>query len=125
MSLNNENNPNEMRIALGVISSDTQFELKRLDKAIKILDVQVLDPTGVAADGTNHVGIQLRRDAVIIAEHSTDSAKEGALVAGVWKRMPEEGLDVDKGANLNLLVDIGGSGALTAGSVAVIRYVEK
>ncbi len=124
MSLNSENNPMEMRVPLGAISSDTQLELKEITKKLKILDLKVIDPTGVAADATNHVAIQLRRDAVILAEHSTDSAKEGALVAGVWATAPETDIhDVLKSANLNILVDIGGTGALNAGSVAVVRYI--
>ncbi len=103
MSLNNENNPNEMRIPLGAITADTTFELKRLDKKIKVLDVQVLDPTGIVENATNFVKVQLRRDAVVIAEHSTElTVGEGSLAAGVWAKMPEIDLEVLKGEDLKL-----------------------
>jgi len=124
MSLNNENNPNEMRVPLGAISANTAFELKRLDKRIRVLDVQVLDPTGAAEDAANYVKVQLLRDAVVIAEHSTQTGNEGALAAGVWSKMPEQDVDVLKGADLSLNVNVAGTGVLNAGSVAVVRYME-
>ena len=125
MSINNENNPMEMRVPLGVVSADTLFQLKEISKKLKILDFKILDPTGVAEDVTNFVKFQLRRDAVVIAEHSTETGNEGALAAGVWATAPETDIhDVLKGADLNINVDIEGTGATTAGAVAVVRYIE-
>ena len=125
MGLNNENNPYDIRVPLGVVSADTTFEVKDITKKLKIIDFKILDPTGVAEDGTNFVKVQLRRDAVVIAEHSTETGNEGALAAGVWSTAPEKDIhDVLKSAKLNVNVDVEGTGALTAGSVAVIRLIE-
>ena len=124
MSLSNENNPNEMRIPLGAISADTQFELKRLSKRIKLLDMKIIDPVGVGEDATNYVRIQLRRGAALVAEFSTETGNEGALAAGVWGEAPEKDVEIARDENLNLLVDVNGTGAMNAGSVAVVRYME-
>lgn len=125
MSLNNENNPMEMRIPLGAVAADAQFELKEISKKLKILDFKVLDPTGEAEHASNYVEIKLRRDAVDLAVVSTETGNGGGLAAGVWQAAPESDIhDVLSGANLNILVDITGTGALNAGAVAVVRYVE-
>lgn len=122
MSLNNENNPNEMRIAVGAITSDTVFELMRLDKKIKIIDVQLLDPTGETEDGTNFIEVELLRDAVIIAAYSTEDTAEGTLAAGVWTKFPETNIIVENDADLILNLDVNGTGNLNAGAVVVIKY---
>ena len=126
MSLSNENNVYDIRVPLGVVSADTTFEVKDITKKLKIIDFKVIDPTGVAEDGTNFVKVQLRRAAVVIAEHSTETTVgEGSLAAGVWATAPEKDIhDVLKGAKLDVNVDISGTGALTAGSVAMIRLIE-
>jgi len=125
MSLNNENNPMEMRVALGAVTADTQFELKRITKKMKILSLSVIDPTGEAEDAVNYVEVKLLRDAAVLANVSTETGEGGGLAAGVWQDAPETDIhDVLKDADLALLVDISGTGALNAGAVALVRYVE-
>lgn len=129
MAKSNAENPQRIRIALGVISADLLIKVLRLVRKIRITGIKVIDSTGVAEDGTNFVRIQVKRGSVLLAEHSTETANEGALAAGVWSAdfpevvaSPAKGIEADRGDDLDVNIDVEGSGALTARSAIEITY---
>jgi len=122
MSLDNAQNPHIIRVPLGVVSADTTFKACTLGtKKAVVKSVKIVDPTGLAAHDTNYVKAQLKKSSTLLAEWSTKlTGGEGALVAGTWATMPEANIEVD-GGDLDVVIDIEASGALTAGSVAQIE----
>lgn len=129
MSKSNAQNPNKMRVALGALTVTTLVKAMRLNKKIRIVGFKVVDKTGVAEDGTNFLEIQLKRDAILLAQISQETGNQGALVAGVWSLDAPEviaaknlGIEADRGADLDVNVVKNGTAVLTAGAVAEISY---
>lgn len=129
MSKSNAQNPQKMRVALGALAATTLVKAMRLTKKIRVIGFKVLDPTGVAEDGTNFLEIQLKRGSTLLAEISQETANEGALVAGVWSADAPEvvaagnlGIEADRGDDLDVNVVKNGSAVLTAGAVAEVAY---
>ena len=123
MSLNNANNAQLIRVALGVVAADTLFKVLQLlnSKKAIVKSFKVLDPTGVAAHATNTVKVQLKKGATLLAEWDTTlTTGDGALVANTWAKAPETEIEVD-GGDLDVNVDVSGTGALAAGAVAQIE----
>lgn len=122
MSLHNYENPNILYVPVGNITSDTLFPLFPAGtKKLIIQKVSILDPTGIAAHADNYAKIQLKSGSDLLAEHSTKDDAEGALVAGVWKELPETDVEAE-GGDIGLNIDVEGTGATNAGFVAAIQW---
>lgn len=121
MSINNQNSPHVVSIKLGAISADQLLKLFALGTRKAIMkSLKVVDPTGVAAHASNYVKIQLKKGSTLLMEYSTQDTAEGALAAGVWGVAPESFVEVD-GGDIDLNIDIVGTGALNALSVAALE----
>jgi hypothetical protein len=121
MSINNQNDPHVVSIKLGAIAADQLLKLMALGTRKAVMkSLKVVDPTGVAAHATNYVKIQLKVGATLLMEYSTQTGAEGALAAGVWGEAPESFVEVD-GGDIDLNIDIVGTGALNALSVAALE----
>ena len=124
MALNNANNAQITRVALGAVAADTLFKVFQLlhSKKAIVKAFKVLDPTGVAAHASNTVKIQLKKGSTLLAEWDTTlTTGDGALVANTWAQAPETNIEVD-GGDLDINVDVAASGALNAGAVAMIEW---
>lgn len=121
MSINNQNSPHVVSIKLGAISADQLLKLFSLGTRKAVMkSLKVVDPTGVAAHASNYVKIQLKKGSDLLMEYSTQDTAEGALAAGVWGVAPESFVEVD-GGDIDLNIDIVGTGALNALSVAALE----
>ncbi len=96
------------------------------DRWLKIERVTLYNETGLAADAVNFFAVRVEDETpTTYAEHSTDSAAEGAIVADTPTDVAVEnsGL-VPPGSRLNLDLDEGGDTTLPAGKIQLVaRYI--
>lgn len=121
MSLNSANNPSHVRVALGAVAADTVFKVLKLERPMTLKQLQVLDPTGVAAHATNTVKVQVKVGSTVYAEWDTTlTTGDGALPANAWVVAPDKDIALPAG-ELDINVDIAASGALTTGAQCVVE----
>lgn len=86
-AISNESNPNLSVIDLGSITANGDVYGLYLPPRAKILGAYVVDGTGIAADDTNYVQLQLMNGSTQLAELDSRAAHENGLAANVPKAM--------------------------------------
>lgn len=122
MSKSNENNPLLLPIDLGDVSADSTFQLGYCDHKHVLKKAKLLDGTGVAADNTNKVKVQIKAGSAVLCEFYTQSADEGALTANVWADFPELNVEIPAGSQLTAVVDVSGTGELNDSMIQLEMY---
>ena len=121
MSLNSQNSPSHVRVDLGAVAADTLFKVLKLERPMTLKQLQVLDPTGVAAHATNTVKVQVKVGSTVYAEWDTTlTTGDGALPANAWVVSPDKDIRLPAG-ELDVNVDVSASGALNAGAQCVLE----
>jgi len=125
MSNHNENNPSVMRVALGVVSADTVFQLFKCNRPIYFAGVHVLNGANIAQDDTDYVIFTLKKGTTTIASFSTKATGgDGALVADTWQALTVVAAEA-KALNDEVItfeVDVEGGGALDADALLALHY---
>lgn len=82
--------------------------------------VDYINPTGLAADGSNYFAVQIKQGSVVVAQHSTLTGAQGALPANDFvslvKSATPADLVIEAGEVLDLTLDETGTASLPAGS---------
>lgn len=103
----------------GAISADDNQKLWKVPDDFQIDRVLYVNPTGVAADPTNFVAVELRKGALTAA--SLPATSDTAIAADTFVEMT---LDTDNtvlsaGDEISLNVDVTGTGSLPVGRVII------
>lgn len=102
------------------LTADLEVKLLLAKRRFRVLSAQVINPTGLAVDVTNFFNIKVKQGAVIIANWSTETGEEGALVADTWAEMSMgTDVNVDAAETLSVQFDEDGTATLPVGRVVI------
>lgn len=106
----------------------TLAEIFKAKRQFLVEQVRYVNPTGLAADASNHFDIQVKNGATVVANWSTETGEEGALTADLHVDLSLSTvagallLDVDDVLSLNLAET--GTQTLPAGRIQIEgRYI--
>lgn len=117
---NNARSPELLSVYLGAVSTTQTHSAAYVTRKFKITSVRISNDATLAQDATNHVTVELKNGNSTVASYSTVATTgTGPLTANVFALMTlvEAQSAVPAGSTLNLVVTIGGTGALTRARV--------
>lgn len=102
------------------VTADTTVKLfKALERHFRVDAVRYVNPTGLAADAADYFNLKVQNGATVIANWSTETGQEGALVADTFVDFTEAADDADMvlapGDELSVVLDETGTQTLPAG----------
>lgn len=107
-------------------TGDATLKMWKLPRDFKVERVLYVNPTGLAADGTNYFTVKLLKGSTVVASWSTLSSAEGALVADTWVELTLSVTDANlvyaTDDEMKVFLDETGNSTLPAGRIVVEGY---
>ncbi len=107
----------------GSLTADTDAPLMEASRRFRINKAKYINPTGLAEDPADYFDIQVKNEALVILNWSTQTGEEGTLAAGTWVTLSDPDdttrLVFESGEELSLTFDETGDTTLPAGRLVL------